>query len=99
MHVLNPPPPGTKTKEPTLVELISSVKPAKWYLFGLKVGIDKDDLDVIVANNRNDVEGAREAMFKKWVEDGDNLTWRTVVDAMKEIGMKNKAKELEKKFC
>ena len=85
-------------REPKLDDLIDKVRVTKWQQLGRKLGMEEEDLDDI-NENKSSVEGAREALFKKWLESYDNLTWWSVMDALKAIGFAKKARDLEKTFC
>ncbi|XP_064400469.1 uncharacterized protein LOC135346688 isoform X2 [Halichondria panicea] len=63
----------------------------KFNLFrlALRLGIPQGDLQAIEANFRNDLEGCKLRMFLKWKErNGDDATWKKLIDAVLEEGNK-----------
>ena len=72
----------------------------KWYDLGLELLDPKDEkeLDIIGANSK--AEGVRACcknMFNKWLEN-ESVTWDQLVKAVRKIGLKHAASEIEKLF-
>ena len=90
---------ATKTV-PTLDELMDHVKTTNWFRLGMKLGVETFDLEVIERNKQLDVEGALQAMLRKWLQSSTkDPTWEAVVDALRAINEEELARKLEKKFC
>ena len=86
-------------KRPTQLDLLKNVKTTKWYELGLELKVDEDDLNFIERDCRQDTPGAVKQVLKKWLEQCEEPTWWNVVDALREVGEKRKARDLEEKYC
>ena len=79
-------------------ELLDNVKTVKWFRLGLKLGIERYDLDVIESNQKLDAKGALWDVLRQWLKECETPSWEIVIRAMREIGEKNEAKQLEDRF-
>ena len=70
-----------------------------WYILGLHLGIEDSALHVIETDYPNDCEGSMKSMLRKWLEMSTNPTWRIVVTALRAIGQKKVASDVERKHC
>ena len=75
------------------------VKTAKWYHLGLELKLDEDNLALIKEDHRLDSPGALKEVFRTWLEECEEPTWLAIVNALREVGDKRRAKDIEEKFC
>ena len=74
--------------EPTLRELVQFLFPvaSKWYLLGLWIGVDENELDKIEVDNPNDSNNCLVKMLKKWLKMVQpKPSWSAVVDALRGV--------------
>ena len=85
--------------QPNLQQLIEELQTirTKWQLFGVFLGVPKDELDAIDENKRN-VEDKLYALFCKWTEIQPRGTWQDIMKALKKIKRLDVAEILEKKY-
>ena len=86
-------------RRPSQRELLKHVKTTKWYKLGLELKLDEDDLAFIERDDKLDSAVALERVLKKWLEVCEKPTWWTVVNALREVGDRRKARDLQEKFC
>ena len=79
--------------EPQLKDLIL-VQTVKWYELGLQLEVKGKDLDVIQANNQNNVEACKREMFSKWLRITPNASYQQVVEALQVVGEISEANRL-----
>ena len=84
--------------EPQLKDLIL-VRTVKWYELGLQLEVEGKDLDVIQANNQNNIEACKREMFSKWLRITPNASYQQVVEALQVVGEISEANHLCKKFA
>ena len=65
----------------TILERMWNAK-NKWYFIGVRFNIPVSELDTIETNNPK-VENQFIGMIKKWLEMGQNCTWKAIHDALK----------------
>ena len=99
------------TKSPKLITSFSSfnveaqlkdlilVRTVKWYELGLQLEVEGKDLDVIQANNQNNIEACKREMFSKWLGITPNASYQQVVEALKVVGEISEANHLCKKYA
>ena len=83
--------------EPQLKDLIL-VRTVKWYELGLQLEVEGKDLDVIQANNQNNIEACKREMFSKWLGITPNASYQQVVEALQIVGEISEADHLRKKI-
>ena len=54
----------------------------KWYFIGVRFNIPVSELDTIDKNNPNSIDDKFKDMIKKWLEIGQNCTWKAIHDAL-----------------
>ena len=89
---------------PTPKQLRNILKPdtsglaARWYDLGTQLLTDNTvgTLDVIKANNSNDVSACCNKMFVKWLQFQPDATWNQLIKALDSIGMKTAAESINK---
>ena len=86
-------------RRPSQQELLKHVKTTKWYRLGLELKLDEDSLAFIEEDCKRDSPGALTKVFKTWLDECEDPTWLAMVNALREVGDKRKAKDLEDKFC
>ena len=84
---------------PTFHQLYWELQPvrAKWYSFGLSLGFEPCDLDVIAAN-RPDVEQRLAAVCNEWLQRHPSGTWKNIIMALENGKWFSLARKLEEKF-
>ena len=89
---------------PTPKQLQNILKPdtsglaARWHDLGkeLLTNDTVGTLDVIMADHRNDVSACCNKMFAKWLEFQPSATWSQLIAALRNIGMKTAAENVDK---
>ena len=81
---------------PQLVEELQSIT-ATWRLFGLFLGIPKEELEAIDVDKKN-VGDKLYVLCCKWLEMKPRGTWNDIVKALKKIQTLELAERLEKKY-
>ena len=54
-----------------------------------------DKLDIIKENNPKDVEACCTAMFKFWISNSEDASWKMLVEKLRKIDLNVLAKEIE----
>ena len=81
-------------------DLLKYVKAAaRWYTFGAHLKINRDRLEVIRRDHRNDSEAALVAVFKAWLDNAEEPSWNKIVKALNDTELGVLASEIEDKFC
>ena len=73
----------------------------KWFNIGIHLDLQKSDLDVIKANNNNDVEGCFNDMIEMWLKQAfPEPSWAAIIAALKgsAVGHIDLARKLERQF-
>ena len=91
--VTKSPKPITSIVEPQLKDLIL-VRTVKWYELGLQLEVKGKDLDVIQANNQNNIEACKREMFSKWLGITPDASYQQVVEALQVVGEISEANRL-----
>ena len=86
-------------RRPSQQELLKHVKTAKWYRLGLELKLDEDNLALIEEDHRLDSPGALKKVFRTWLDECEDPTWLAMVNALREVGDRRRAKDIEEKFC
>ena len=73
------------------------MKTTKWYRLGLNLDISDRDLDIIECDT-SAVEDRLRKMFQKWLQICEKPSWRLIVNALRTVGEKSLASEMEHKF-
>ena len=73
---------------------------AKWYQLGLQLKVNIGRLENIQVQS-SDPERQLLEMLKTWLTTCDNISWKTLADALKSrsVGGSQLAGEVEKKYC
>ena len=79
-----------------LVEELQSIR-TRWKLFGLFLGIPKDDLEAIDVDKKN-VKDKLYVLCYKWLQMKPRGTWNDIVKALKKIERLDLAERLGKKY-
>jgi len=82
---------------PNLKDLVE-LKMKSWYNLGLKLDIKHDDLDTIEGNRPRDQEGCKRDMFKEWLRNCPQASYRQLVQALVESGDVSEADNLRRKY-
>ena len=64
-----------------------------WYTFGTELEVDDDDLDDI-EEKHSDPHKRLIKMFGVWLEKGENPTYRKLIEALVEIGIRDVAESI-----
>ena len=70
----------------------------RWRDLGLELAVSNNILQVIEANNRNDVNTCCRVMFENWLEMTPNASWNQLIIALKAIEMNTAANAISKLF-
>ena len=70
----------------------------EWFKLGLELVDSHKVLKVIEADNRSDVETCCRIMFEKWLERTPDASWKQLVTALNNIGMKTAADVVSKLY-
>ena len=89
---------STAQQKPQLRDLISDVQTTEWYHLGLQLNLDNFKLDQIQVDARRNQEHLT-LMFEAWLRVSENPSWQDVIRALKAIGERRVAAELQQKFC
>ena len=89
---------STAQQKPQLRDLISDVQTTEWYHLGLQLNLDSFKLRQIQVDARQNQEHLT-LMFEAWLQVSENPSWQDVVRALKAIGERRVAAELQQKFC
>ena len=68
-----------------------ATKSTIWIELGLALSLNQNDLDIIDANNRHDVERCCLAMFKEWLSKQPNASWETLRKALVDVELEELA--------
>ena len=84
---------------PKVFEEISEAT-SKWKLIGLKLGVKIAELDAIESLGTK-VEDKLVTMLEKWLQRGDNVTWKALAEAMGAltVGREDLKQNLLVKYC
>ena len=77
-----------------IVKKLSAACAAKstiWIELGLALSLNQNDLDIIDANNRHDVERCCLAMFREWLSKQPNASWETLRKALVDVELEELA--------
>ena len=85
-------------KEPNLKDLLEHVTTTRWYRLGLHLGVEDYQLAVIQEDTRGDCEESRKRMFQQWLRSCEKPSRTTLVRALRAIGERKLAAELERKY-
>ena len=70
---------------------------SKWYMIGIELGLDVDELDAIEANSHHRTDECLSKMLHSWLRQAiPRPTWSKLVEALRSrsIGYTNMAEEL-----
>ena len=81
-----------------LKDLLRHVKTTRWYELGLELGVDEFTLNTIYEDSRGDNNTGLRRMFIGWLRECEEPTWDAVVLALKAIGEKKLARDIEVEF-
>ena len=70
----------------------------KWYTLGVLLKVSTRTLDRIVISF-SDPKRQLWEMLKTWLTTNDNLSWKTVTDAIRSVGASQLADVLKAKYC
>ena len=68
----------------------------KWYELGLELLDSSSHLEVIKANNQNDMQSCCQKMFQRWLDVKPDASWSVLVIALKSIEMTTAADAISK---
>jgi len=74
------------------------VKVKDWYSLGLQLDIEDHDLTTIESNRRQDQEGCKRDMFKAWLRNCPQASYRQLVQALVDLGDVSEAGNLCMKY-
>ena len=89
---------------PTIKQLDNFLKPessgvaARWYDLGIQLLDDKDGPGMLDTMKADDVNDCCNKMLAKWLQMKPDATWNQLVTALKNIGMKSVAEDLDKQL-
>ena len=96
--------PFTGQDYPTIKQLGNILKPessgvaARWYDLGIQLLDDKDGPGTLDTMKADDVNDCCNKMLAKWLQMKPDATWNQLVTALKNIGMKSVAEDLDKQL-
>ena len=91
---------STASATPTLKELSDALDSiVDWYLLGVKLELEDNELNTIGRNHRGDNERCKHEVLSRWLRSAKYLTWNAVVDALYLMGENNVAREICAKHC
>jgi len=79
------------------MELVK-VKVTSWYNLGLELCIEDTELESIRCNNPQDQDGCKRDMFRKWLKNFPEASYKHLIQALVELGEKSEADHLCKKY-
>ena len=82
---------------PQLSQLIN-IKVLDWYTLGLNLGINAYELDVIRDDNPRDNKACKRTMFRNWLRQDRDATFKKLILALEKMCEFNVASELRKKY-
>jgi len=74
------------------------VKVKSWYNLGLQLNIEDYDLQTIERNNPQDQEGCKRAMFRIWLNNSPQASYKQLLQALVELDDVREADHLHKKY-
>ena len=90
----------TAPSTPTLKELSNALDSVvNWYSLGVKLGVEDRELRTIEQNHRGDNERSKLEMLSRWLSHAKLSTWKTVADALYQMGEYTIALKIQTKFC
>ena len=87
---------GSKLDLTSLLQDLNEV--TDWFQLGLRLGIKHADLTIIERNHKDDTERCKEEMLAHWLRNFSNASRRMLVSALREIGHRNLAEQLQQKY-
>lgn len=79
-------------------DLVNHVRVDNPYRLGLKLNLDRSDLNVVQRNNRNDYEGELDGVFNLYLQQTEEPSWQQVVNALRAVGENKIAKSIMDKL-
>ena len=70
----------------------------KWYELGLELLDNSSHLQVIKANNQNNVQSCCQEMFQTWLDVKPDASWSELVTALRSIKMTTAADAISKQY-
>ena len=91
-----------KIERPNMKQLLKILREqpiaTKWYELGLELLDSSSHLQVIKANNQNDVQSCCQEMFQRWLDVKPDASWSELVIALKSIEMTTAADAISKRY-
>ena len=80
-------------------DLLKYVKAAaKWYTFGIHLGLENNELEVIQNDSLNS-NAALMAVFRAWLDNAKDPSWSVLVKALSDTKLGVLASEIDARFC
>ena len=90
----------TAPSTPTLRELSNALDSVvNWYSLGVKLGVENRELRTIEQNYHGDNQRSKLEMLVRWLGHAKLPTWKTVADALYQMGEFTVALKIQTKFC
>ena len=77
--------------------LLQRIQP-KWEKVGIALGMDVYSLQCISKGCSSDFDSCSVKMMMDWLQQADSPTWKSIHEAMKQVGDNRTASELEEVF-
>ena len=91
-----------KIERPNMKQLLKILRQqpiaTKWYELGLELLDSSSHLQVIKANNQNDVQSCCQEMFQRWLDVKPDASWSKLVTALRSIKMITAADAVSKQY-
>ena len=65
---------------------------------GLILTDNREKMNIIEANNRNNAEGALKATFNSWLQKSETASWKEVIHALRNVQENSLASIIEQKY-
>lgn len=69
----------------------------RWHNLGIKLGVPSHALTIIERDYPQDTERCKSEMLVRWLELGQNCSWRVVVNALHQMGMGALAMQIQRR--
>ncbi|CAI8041714.1 hypothetical protein GBAR_LOCUS23152, partial [Geodia barretti] len=88
-----------RSSHPNLRDLLNNITTTKWYVFGLQLTSNIEELNTIKTDNKGDAKTALQETLNLVLREDPDLSWQKVVEALQTIGEVAMARTINKEFC
>ena len=90
---------GYKVKLPDLKKVVADLKDVtEWFLLGISLGIDSNDLKKIESKFKGDIERCKVEMLQFWSENCRDASVTTLTIALENCDRRNLARQIQDKY-